>query len=106
MPAVLPKQSSTNPQLRSPGASAGVYGGIRAKHADESVTASRDGLNQVRAFRGVAQYFPKTVDGFFERQLVVDEGVVRPEALAEDLARDDFLRPFQQSLEDLKGLAG
>ncbi len=53
----------------------------------------------------IAQYFPKTVDCFFERQFVVDEGVVRPEALAEVLPRDDFPRPFQQGLEDLKGLA-
>src|SRR6202023_3272182 len=38
--AVLRKQSSTNPQLCSPGASAGVYGGIRAQYANETVAAA------------------------------------------------------------------
>ena len=59
----------------------------------------------MRAFRGVAQYFAQTVDSFFECQFVVDEGVVRPEALPEFIAGDDFAGAFEQSLQDLERLA-
>ena len=37
LPAVLPKQSSINPQLWSPAASAGICSGVRAQYANEPV---------------------------------------------------------------------
>jgi hypothetical protein len=39
MSAVPPKQSTRNPPLCSPAASAGVRGGIRAQYANEAVAA-------------------------------------------------------------------
>ena len=57
------------------------------------------------AFGGISQHLAQPVDGFLERQLIVDEGVVRPEALAEFFPRHDFLRTLQQGLQNLKRLA-
>src|SRR5437660_6005679 len=58
------------------------WNGRRRDGADETVAASRDGFNEVGAVCRIAQDFPQAVDGFFERQLVIDEGVIRPKALA------------------------
>ena len=59
----------------------------------------------MRAFSGVAQQLAEAIDGLLERQLVINEGISRPDALAEILPRDDFLWMLQQCLQYLEGLA-
>jgi hypothetical protein len=59
----------------------------------------------MRAFSGVAQHLAEAVHGLFKRQIVVNEGVSRPDTLAKFLTRDDFLWVLQQGLQYWEGLA-
>jgi hypothetical protein len=78
---------------------------LRFESAKEAVASPRYRLDEMRTVGGVAQDFAEPVNRLLERQVVINERISWPDALAQFLARDDLLRTLQQGLQDLKGLA-
>jgi hypothetical protein len=95
--AVLPKQSSTNPQLCSPGASAGVRGGTRAQYANEPVAAPEFRTDEI-AVR--AECFAQ--GGDLNLEVLVRHNNVRPHPVEELLLRDERAVGLQQDQEEVE----
>jgi hypothetical protein len=66
---------------------------------DESIPAPREGLDESRCFRGVRERFAQALDRRVHPLLEVDEGVARPQPLAQFFPGDELAGPFQQALE-------
>jgi hypothetical protein len=71
---------------------------------DEAVALPGDGLDISRAIGRVPQSAPQSPYRGVDTKIEFDYGLVRPEALANLLARNNFARGFEQHLEDLEGL--
>jgi hypothetical protein len=95
--AVLPKQSATNPQLCSPGASAGVRGGTRAQYANEPVAAPEFRTDEI-AVR--AECFAQ--GGDLNLEVLVRHSNVRPHPVVELLLRDERAVGLQQDQEEVE----
>src|SRR6266513_3062179 len=103
-PRSLPEPNQRRSAATPPSAKTLIsFQGVRALAG--GVAAARNRLNEMRTLGGITQHFAQAINGFFECQLVVNEGVSRPHALAEFLTGDDFLRMFQQDLQHLERLA-
>ena len=68
----------------------------RLRRRNEAVAAPGNGLDEAGRLRGIAQRFAQAVDDGVQTVLEVDERAVRPEALAQLLARDQIPGPIQQ----------
>jgi hypothetical protein len=96
--AVLPKQSSTNPQLCSPGASGGICDGVRAKYANEPVAAPDFRTNEI-AVR--AQCFAQVRD--LDLEVLVRHSDAQPRASEKFLFCDERTVGLQQDQKDVQG---
>src|SRR6266702_2465916 len=67
-------------------------------------TYSRQGLDIVGRFRGVAKRLPQSLDCIVNTVIEVYEGVGRPNILPQFLAGDDFARALQENLQNLEWL--
>jgi hypothetical protein len=73
--------------------------------SDETVAATGQGLDEAGIIGGVAEGFAELVDGGVEAVAEIDKGVLRPDALAELIAGDELAGVFEESGQNLKGLA-
>src|ERR1700740_3139437 len=94
---VLPKQSSTNPQLCSPGASAGICGSTGAQYANEPVTTPEFRTDEITVR---AQCFAQGGDLNFE--VLVRHNNARPHPFEELLLRDERAVGLQQDQEEVE----
>jgi len=72
--------------------------------SDEAVATTRQGLDEARIFRRVAQYLANFVNGRAEAVLNVNEGLGIPKLHAQLFARDNLAGLLKQRDKNLKGL--
>src|SRR5439155_12751581 len=70
----------------------------------KAVTGARQSLDISGMIGRVAQCQAKTVNGGIDAALEIDEGVLRPKAAAQFIARHHAARIFEQCTEDLPRL--
>src|SRR6266849_888652 len=71
---------------------------------DVAVTATGQRLDESRRISGIVQRLTQAVDGVVQTVIEINERVVRPEHLAEFIARDHVSGMFQQHRQNLKRL--
>src|SRR5216683_1607034 len=71
---------------------------------DEAVAATRQGLYEARAFRGIVERFAEPHDGGVQAVIEVHEGITGPKVALQLFASDHFTAAFQKESEDLTGL--
>ncbi len=104
-----PAAARRRPARRPPAADGrpdGRRGASGGRHRrDEAVAAALQRLDEARVVRLVAERGPQAVDGAVQPVVEVDERVVRPQPLAQRLARDGLPGLGQQGVQDAQGLA-
>ena len=71
---------------------------------DEPIATPRDGLDERRVVRIVAERSAQAFDGGVQAVLEVDERAVGPETLPQLVARDDVAGPLEHQPENLERL--
>ena len=71
---------------------------------DQSISASRYGFYESGIVRRIAQNLAKPVYSCIHAGLELDDGIVRPEALAQVLAKHKFARSFQKGSQNSQRL--
>jgi hypothetical protein len=69
----------------------------RADRCDEPVALSEDGVDELRPIGGVAEPIAQTTDGAVQPVLGIDQGVIRPQPLAEFVASDEAASALQHN---------
>jgi|SRR5882757_2560553 len=83
----------------------GCCGGGISYGSDEAIAATSESFDEARIIGGVAQGFADLVDSGAEGVVEIDDCVLAPETELEVLAGDDLAWVFEQSGENLEGLA-
>ena len=76
----------------------------RSERRDEPIAAARQRLDEPRVVRIVAERGAQALHRRVQAVLEVDEGAVRPQPLAQLLARDDVAGALEHQPEDLERL--
>jgi hypothetical protein len=72
--------------------------------SNEAITAAGERLNKDRSVCRFAQRIAQPLDRGIQAMIEVNEGVRRPEFIAQFLSSNELSRPFQERRQYLKGL--